>query len=175
MASFNVQFHATADELGDLAETVLSKPSIDAVVVRYHPFAVARLGRGDVREALGDPTVRRIVFTRGEATLVGTGNLELLDANQGALVLDIGRQETAGLLESRLSAATGRAEWKEALGELNRQTVAGVVGVHEKTGASAEYRAHRLSHGAVALAARGTVLRPFATSPVVLRPLARAA
>ena len=171
MATLNVQFHATVDELVEFTGVVLVDPSVEALAVRYNPFEATRMSCDDASVTLLDPRVRRIVFTRGRSNAIGTGNLELLDANPGALVLDVGREGPTGVSESRLSASVGRAAWKRELEELNRRTVAGAIGVHEKTGATAEYRTHRLSPGAVALSTSGVALRPFSSSPVVYRPL----
>lgn len=170
MSSLNVQFHATLGELVEFAEAVLSDPGVEALAVRYNPFEVTRLPRESLSTALVDPMVRRLLFTRGRAETTGIGNLELLDANGGALVLDVGREGPTGVSESRLSASVGRAAWKGPLAELNRRTVAGVIGVNEKTGAMAEYRTHRLTLGAVELARSGIALRPFPSSPVTIRP-----
>lgn len=171
MASLIVQFHATIDELAQFTSALLADSAIEALAVRYRPFEVTTVSREDAKVILFDPRVLRLIFTRGPGNPTSTGNLDLLDANPGALVLDVGREGATGMSESCLKASVGRAVWKRALAELNRLTTAGVVGVHEETGASAVYRAHRLSPGAVKLSTSGVALRPFPASAVVLRPL----
>lgn len=173
MTFLNVQFHATAEELGAFVLTIAADSAVDIVAVRYNPTVASRVHRKDLVSAVNYASVRRLLFTHGDATLTEGGGLALLDANEGALVLDIGREGPTSLIESRLSTSVPRAVWTNAFEELTRRTLAGAIGVNEKNGASAIYRSHRLSPGAIARSASGVSLRPFAGSPVVYHALVK--
>lgn len=169
MASLSIQFHATLDELVNLVETWMTDHSIHATAVEYRPYAATPMTKTDVRTTMMRQQVRRLMFTEKPPDCGVSGNIELLDKNIGALLLEIGRLGPRGLDECRLSTMQATATWKKIAGHLKRQTKSGVVGINENTGASGYYRNHRYTIGAKALSSNGIVMRPFAQSPVVLR------
>lgn len=171
MASFSTQFHATIEELADFVEIWLSDHAIRAAAVDYQPFTASPVKKDGIRIALlRDPAISRLVFSEREIDCGASGNNELLEKNQGALVLDIGRLGPRGLTESRLSTMAATETWAKILAHLKKQTRAGVIGVHEQSGASGRYRSQRYTPGAKALFEAGTALRQFAQSPVLLQP-----
>jgi hypothetical protein len=95
---------------------------------------------------------------------------DLIDKNEGALVLDIGRLGPRGLTESRLSTMAAAATWKKILAHLKKHTKAGVIGVHEQSGASGRYSSQRYTAGAKALFEAGIALRQFTQSAVIFQP-----
>lgn len=171
MPSASVQFHATDAELAQFVESVLVSvyPGRHCIGVAYFPFVARVLPPTGTFTAFHGAILRRVVLTHTAPVLGAAGNLELLDANPGALVLELGRLGARGLEETYLST-TASAEWKRAIALLKLQTSEGAGGTSDQTGATAKYRAHRFSKGARDLLSAGVALRPFATSPVLLRP-----
>lgn len=169
MASFCIQFHATINDLVDFVHACLTNRNLHAVAV-YTPFEVKPLRPAIVREVLSEESVHSVVFTVGNPVVSATTSGQLLDANEGCLVLDIGRLRGRSLEESCLNTTRASPLWKKAAADLRRRTTAGATGVHEVSGASVRYRAHRFTPEARALSEQGVALRQFVTSPVVLRP-----
>lgn len=170
MASLSIQFYATLDEVAAFARGWLGMETLHAVAVEYRPFTVSPTTRDSVEAHVRREGVRRLVFAEGPIDCTVQGNNELLDKNQGALILDIGRFGTSGLNESRVSVTKVTEAWRKIATDLKQQTSAGMVGVNERTGATGKYRALRYTQGAAILEESGTPLRPFEQSPVRLRP-----
>lgn len=171
MTSTNSQFHATIEELILIAQKIAMESSVEVMIIRYFPFRTRLIDRNSIASILRDESIERLVFTHGPAKPTGAGNLELLDANEGALVLDIGREGPTGMTESRLSTSAAHAAWKDAINVLSQHTIPGAIGTSKLNGATATYRNHRLSPGAVERMREGVCLRQFATSPVFFKPL----
>jgi hypothetical protein len=169
MASVSHQFHATLGELTNLVEHALQEQTIYATFVEYFPYRAFQLDREKVAGVMGQPATRRLVFTTTPPVTEVSGNVELLDANPGALVLDIGRLGPRGLEESWLASSDAGPHWRAIVRSLKRITKAGVVGLNEHTGASAHYRSRRYTAGAKALAEQGVPMRQFAQSLVRFR------
>jgi hypothetical protein len=171
MASFSTQFHATIEELATFGELWLADHAICAAVVVYQPFTASPVTKDDVRIALlRNLTVSRLLFSEREIECAASGNNELLGKNEGALVLDIGRLGPRGLSESRLSTMAATETWKKILARLKKQTRAGVIGIHEQSGARGRYSSQRYTAGAKALFETGIALRQFAQSPIIFQP-----
>lgn len=170
MTSLSIQFYATLDEVAAFARRWLGVETIHAVAVEYRPFTVSPTTRDEVEVHVRREGVRRLVFAEGPIDCSVHGNNELLDKNEGALILDIGRPGPSGLDESRVSATKVTVAWRKIAADLKQHTSAGMVGVNERTGATAKYGALRYTQGAAALEESGTPLRPFEQSPVRLRP-----
>lgn len=169
MPKFSIQFHAVLDDLVDLVRVGLRMEGVSALAVRI-PFEVEPLTHENVVTTLALESVRSVVFLQAPAALGAATLNQLLDQNPNNLTLDIGRLHARGLEESCLSTMDSTPSWKRVADELKRRTRAGAWGTHETTGATAQYRNHRFTPAAVAMANQGIALRPFAQSPVVLRP-----
>jgi len=169
MATFSTQFHATLDELVDFVERWAEAHHL-YVTARHIPYRTEPVPIGHSREVLAAPSVSSIVFTATLPDLSAVDGDQFLQKNGGALVLHIGRLEERGLTESCLSTKASSSTWAKINADLKRHTTAGVIGTQERTGHSAFYRNHRVTAGARSLSERGTPLRQFAQSPVVLRP-----
>lgn len=65
-----------------------------------------------------------------------------------------------------LSTMTSTPTWKKMFASLKKITSAGAIGVHDETGATAKYAAHRFTPGAKSLQDAGVPMRPFAQSAV---------
>jgi hypothetical protein len=171
MASFSTQFHATIEELGSFVEVWMVNHAIYAAAVAYQPFTASPVTKDDVRIALQrDTAVSRLFFCERMIEYAALGNIDLMDKNEGALVLDIGRLGPRGLTESRLSTMAAAATWKKILAHLKKHTKAGVIGVHEQSGASGRYSSQRYTAGAKALFESGIALRQFTQSAVIFQP-----
>jgi hypothetical protein len=170
MSSFAIQFYATLDEIAAFARRWLESKSLHAVAVEYSPFTVSPTVREDVEAHVRRDGVQRLVIAEGPLDCSVQGNNELLDKNEGALILDIGRSGPAGLLESCVSTTKVTQAWRKIAADLKQHTSAGMVGVNERTGATARYGAFRYTQGAARLEKSGTPLRPFEQSPVRLCP-----
>jgi hypothetical protein len=170
MASLSTQFHATTEELVALVEAWMTDHAVCAAAVVYQPFNASPVTKDGLRSALLREPVSRLVFSEREIDCSASGNNDLLDKNQGALVLDIGRLGPRGLTESCLSTLVATDTWKRMFANLKKQTKAGVIGVHEQSGARGHYRNHRYTRGAKELFEKGTALRQFEQSPVTFQP-----
>lgn len=170
MSSLSIQFYATADDLSDFARRWMESQALHTAAVEYHPFSVSLIAHKDADAVMRCERVRRLIFTQRPIDYLASGNNQLLDKNEGALVLDIGRTGPLGLTESRLSTTNLTAAWRKIASDLKDNTKAGMVGANERSGATAKYRSLRYTHGAAKMAESGTPLRPFEQSPVRLRP-----
>jgi hypothetical protein len=170
MASLSIQFFATTDELAAFATRVLESGEVHAAAIVYQPYKASRITRHEAAANVHNERVRRLIFTEQPVDCSVSGNNQLLDQHEGALVLDIGRISPRGVIESRLSTTHGTTRWRKVAADLKRTTAAGMVGTNEQNGATAKYRAHRYTPGAAAIEQSGTALRPFDQSPVSLRP-----
>lgn len=171
MASISIQFYAMPDELAALARTWIERDSLHAAAVKYRPFLAQPLLATQAVESVLEESVGRLILAERPIDCSAGGNLELLDKNEGVLVLDIGRVSSAGLTESRVSATTATPAWRRVAASVRKNTVAGMVGENERSGATATYRSFRYTPGAARLVRSGTPLRQFANSPVRLRPV----
>jgi len=170
MASLSIQFFAAADELASFVKRSLEGNEIHAAAIEYQPYKVSAITRHEAEASVHSERVRRLIFADKPIDCSASGNNQLLDQHEGALVLDIGRIGPRGLTESRLSTTNVTTYWRKIAADLKRNTAAGMVGTNEKNGATAKYRSDRYTPGAAAMEQAGTALRPFAQSPVVLRP-----
>lgn len=170
MASLSVQLHATLEELGQFAASWLEDNPVHAVAIEYRPFALRVVTGASIRDEIRNPRVRRIAFTEGPTDCTASGNNEFLDRNDGSLVLDIGREGPIGLSGSGLSTTVLTPAWRRISKSLKTLTAAGLVGTHDQSGATGDYRHLRYTPGARDLSEAGVPLRPFEQSPVSLRP-----
>jgi hypothetical protein len=170
MASLSIQFYATLDEISVFVKRWLQSDNVYAAGVEYLPFSVTPMGRENVEVQLQRDEVHRLIFAEGPIECSAQGNNQLLEKNEGALILDVGRIGVTGLCESWISATKATAAWRRIAAEVKRHTIAGMVGVNERTGMTAKYGTLRYTQGAAKLEASGTPLRPFEQSPVRLRP-----
>lgn len=170
MSSLSIQFFATTDEVASFARKWLEGGALHAAVVEYHPFSVLPITLEDVEEHVRRERVRRLVLAERPVDCSAQGNNQLLDKNEGALVLDIGRTSAFGMTESRISTINSTRAWRLVASDLKRSTTAGMVGANEQSGATAKYRTLRYTQGAAKLEESGTPMRPFEKSPVRLRP-----
>jgi len=170
MSSTSIQFFATVEELVTFVCRWLVDEDIFAAAVEYQPFSATPIAPENAEECLRNEQVRRLVFSEQLVDCAASGNNELLDRNNGSLLLDIGRIGLNGMSESCISTTNLTPCWRRIIADVKRSTTAGMVGTNEQSGGAAKYRALRYTKSAAYLAETGTVLRPFAKSPVVLRP-----
>ncbi|AKT42726.1 hypothetical protein [Chondromyces crocatus] len=169
MSSISIQFYAMPDENNDFVRRWMESEGLHAAAIEYHPFAVLPIAREAADEGVQCEGGRRLVFAERPIDCSASSNTQLLDKNEGVLVLDIGRLGPFGLTESHLKTSQSTARWRKIAADIKKNTEAGMVGVNEQSGATAEYRSLRYTNGAATLAASGTPLRPFEQSPVRLR------
>jgi len=170
MASLSCQFFATVDEIAAFVKRSLESDEIYAAAIEYFPYKVSAITRHEAEASVRRERVERIIFNEQPVDCSVSGNLQLLDRHEGALVLDIGRISPRGLHESHLSTGNATPRWRKIAADLKRITAAGMLGTSEKNGATAKYRTARYTPGAAALEQTGTALRPLPQSSVILRP-----
>lgn len=170
MSSLSIQFFATIAEIGTLVKGWMAQDGLYGAAVEYQPFAVRPLVAEEADIQIANERVQRVIFSEQVINCRATGNNQLLDTNEGALILDVGRSGPRGLTESRISANHATKAWKKLAADFKQRTLAGMVGENDQTGAMAVYKSLRYTSGAAQLDARGTSLRPFEQSPVRLRP-----
>ena len=168
MARFINQFHATLDEHINFVRDVLDQYGVYATAVG-HPFRAEAVSTENVSKVLSQPDVWSIVFTESAPVLSVKHEGELLDKNEGSLVLTIGKIVGQILEESSLGTMNASPVWKKINKLFKTRTRAGVIGTHAETGISKFYHDHRLSAGAIALSEQGTELRQYAQMSVVYR------
>jgi hypothetical protein len=100
MSSFSVQFYATLDEICAFARGWLGNKNIYAVAVEYSPFKLSPTVRDDVEAHLRRDRVQRLVLAEEPFDCSVQGDIELVEKNEGVLIVDIGRAGPSGLLES---------------------------------------------------------------------------
>jgi hypothetical protein len=169
MAGFINQFHATRDEHIDFVKHVLDEYGVHAMVVD-HPFRAEVVTIDNANKILSQPSVWRVIFTESPPVLSSaTTGGQLLDKNEGNLVLNIGGIVGNCLEESSLSTMSASPTWKKINKLFKSRTRAGVIGTHAETGTSKFRHDRRLSPGAIALSEQGTELRQYAQMSVVYR------
>lgn len=141
-----------------------------AAAIEYHPFVVVPVEPENAGVSLRNEHVRRLLFSERAVDCAASGNNQLLDKNEGSLLLDIGRVGARGMTESRLSTTNATARWRRIAADLKRGTRAGMIGTNERSGASAKCRSYRYTPSAADMEEAGTPLRPFEQSPNLLRP-----
>ncbi len=171
MTSLSIQFHALVEEVAGFVWRWLTLVRAHAIAVEYQPFSARAFDARQVESVVSSPLVRRIVFTESPPECNAAGNGALLEANPGALVLNIGRMTPRGLEECHLSAMRGSRAWLKVAADLKKATKAGAIITHEATGLESADRAHRFTPGASHLAVGGVSLRQFAQSPARFRPI----
>jgi hypothetical protein len=170
MSSLSIQFYATADDLAKFVRRWMESEAVYSAAVEYHPFSVLPIGPKDADAIMRCERFQRLIFTKQPIDYLAWGNNPLLENNEGALVLDIGRTGPLGLTESCLSTMNVTATWRKIASDLKANTKAGMIGTHERNGATAKYRSMRYTRAAAKMEESGTPLRPFEQSPVRLRP-----
>lgn len=172
MASMEVTFFATIDEIIQIVPPWLDLPGVNAVAVELGPFTVLPVTAEGIEEHLRRERVREIIFAEGSIDVSGTDQLQFLDRNEGVLILQIGRLGPTCLEESRVSTLRATPCWRKIANAVRKHTTAGMIGTHDETGAAATYRTCRYTEGAALLGRSGTPLRQFAPMAVRYRPVA---
>ncbi|MCK6544497.1 hypothetical protein L6R52_01380 [Myxococcota bacterium] len=170
MASLSVKFFATGDELIAFVRRWIERGAIHAAVIEFPPFSASPLPLDAVETSLRRERVRSVIFAVRPVDCSAAGSNELLDKNDGALVLEVGRLTPSGLCESWLSTMNATKAWRAIAADVKRGTSAGMISTHEQSGATGKCRTCRYTQGAAELEQSGTPLRQFAQAPVRLRP-----
>lgn len=173
MASLSTQFFAATEELGAFVKGWLARDGIYGAVVEFFPFVVRPVLPEEVDERLANEGVRQVIICERPIDCRAQGNLELLDKNEGALVLQLGRLKCGCLTESHLSTMDATKMWRKFASELKKRTVAGMVEEAEGADSVGFWRAVRYTSGAAQLHASGVNLKQFAQSRVRFHPRAK--
>ena len=175
MSSLSIQFYATTAEVARLAESWIRREGLHAATVEYRPYSATPIVPGDIALQLRTRLERasRLLLAERPVDCSATGNGDLLDKNEGALIVELGRHGSFGLTESHLSTMSVSRAWRNIAADLKKNTTAGMVGTQQQSGASATYRSLRYTTGAATLAEAGIPLRPFEQSPVLCRPIGK--
>lgn len=170
MASMEVTFFATIDEIAAFVRGWLRVEAVSAVAVEFWPFLVVPTTSEQVEDHVRRVAVHELVFSEKEIDVAATDQLEFLQRNPGVLILEIGRLGASCLEESRVSTLDATASWRRIANDIRKHTAAGMVGVNEQTGATATYRTARYTEGAARLERSGAPLRQHAQIGVRFSP-----
>ncbi|NVB39635.1 hypothetical protein G6O69_17465 [Pseudenhygromyxa sp. WMMC2535] len=169
MTSSMTQFHATPGENTEFAHHIASNQAVHSTILTY-PFHAEEVSADDIESKMSG-SAKTVVFTLSPPVLEVKSGGQFFDANPGSLVLEVGRLHERQLEESSLGTTQVVPLWRGFISYLKRRTVAGAIGRNEQTGASASYRSHRLSPGAIDFSKKGIVLRQFIGSPIYFGPV----
>jgi len=165
MASIGIQFHATRAELSALTARVVEIFNLSAAVLTHHPFCAKRVETDQLNVEVSTFEGRATSCFVLQATpfyLGAQSNRGFFDLNEGAITLELGSLTAAGLEESftgcMSNSATKILLARKVLSVFKKETVAGATGYNSKTGASAYYKNHRISEGAMQLHRKGVRL-----------------
>jgi len=169
MASFATDFHATPEELIELAGKWMTEYPVIATAHAFPPSRTLPVTLDNFREVLGRPEVLEVLFTESPVATSAQDNVDILDQHPGALCLHIAHVEPRGLEQVRLTTMDATPMWKKMNRELKKMTTAGANLIWED-GRTAFDRNARFTSGAKALAVSGVPLRQFAQSTFVYQP-----
>ncbi|TGL35393.1 hypothetical protein EHQ52_13090 [Leptospira koniambonensis] len=172
MKSMRTQFHADRNELFDFAKMVIAKFSLHFVLVKHRPFAV--FYEDEFEDILASDSLKNdinsILFTYKKIQRK-KNNDHFIDKVNNYIELEIGKQSKDSLLESFfgfMSEDLKLIEIGNKVGrELKKITVAGVIGVKPKSGATAFYSEHRYTQTAKELELKGVKILPFAGIAII--------
>jgi hypothetical protein len=166
MGDISLQFHATPEEILPQLVAFLDQRAIDITAIKFPPFEARQVDKQDLTSIFQDASVRRVALTLSAPKLPVNSMNAFLDQNAGALILDLGRRDEAGLNESWLTTRTQDRNaltiWRVFAKRLRLITRTGVVAINPQTGASVKLSEHRFSEGAKTLEREGVPMLPVA-------------
>ena len=148
-----MQFHAMPEEIVDYVKATSAKLNLAMTLMSFRPFALREItGELSVDDFLLDDADICMMLTHGKPNLSVNSAQQFYQLNPGAMSLNIGRLSEKGLQESGLSFVSQDQDKiaiaKAVAATLKQITKAGVVAVNPRSGAEAQFCAHRYTDGA---------------------------
>ena len=172
MSDISIQFHALPSDLVPLVKEFVSERQLHVVGMSFPPFSAMEIPNERIEQALLDGRYRRFAFTEEKPVSPIASQKQFGERHPCALILDVGRQSSSGLEQSRLACRTLDLPmpnvWRGFAQRLRSVTTAGAVAINPDTGATALMPNFRYTLGAKTLsqsgvpmlsAAGGTILK----------------